>query len=92
MDEVFTKVVEPSENGREQFVSSPLEGKFYLTKEVGEKGVKVGDKIKAGEPVAYIEAMKVINVITSPYTGTIAEILVNHGAEVSEDDHLIKIV
>jgi pyruvate carboxylase subunit B len=92
MDEVFTKVVEPSENGREQFVSSPLEGKFYLTKEVGEKGIKVGDKIKAGEPVAYIEAMKVINVITSPYTGTIAEILVNHGAEVSEDDHLIKIV
>lgn len=91
-DEVFTKVVEPSENGRELFVSSPLEGKFYLTKEVGEKGVKVGDKIKAGEPVAYIEAMKVINVITSPHTGTIAEILVSHGSEVCEDDHLIKIV
>src|SRR5690606_16733786 len=63
-----TRVIEPSENGREHFVTSPLEGKFYLTKEVGEKGVKVGDTVKQGDPIAYIEAMKVINVITSPYS------------------------
>lgn len=90
--DVVTKVVEPAENGQGNFVLSPLEGKFYLTKEVGEKGVKVGDAVKQGDPVAYIEAMKVINVITSPHTGTVAEILVPHGQEVNEDDKLIKIV
>lgn len=89
---VSNRVIEPSENGHENFVTSPLEGKFYLTKEVGEKGVKVGDIIKQGEPVAYIEAMKVINVITSPYSGTVSEILIPHGSEVCEDDKLIKIV
>lgn len=91
-DTVSNRVVEPSENGHENFVTSPLEGKFYLTKEVGEKGVKVGDLIKQGEPIAYIEAMKVINVITSPYSGTVSEILISHGSEVCEDDKLIKIV
>jgi pyruvate carboxylase subunit B len=91
-EDVFTKVVEPSENGLEHFVTSPLEGKFYLTKEMGEKGVKVGDKVRQGDPIAYIEAMKVINVITSPYTGTVADILIPHGKDVNEDDKLIKIV
>lgn len=90
--EVVTKVVEPAENGHGNFVLSPLEGKFYLTKEIGEKGLKVGDVVKQGDPVAYIEAMKVINVITSPYSGIVAEILISQGQEVNEDDKLIKIV
>lgn len=74
------------------YITAPLEGRFFLTKEIGEKGVKVGDKVTKGDPVAYIEAMKVINVITSPYTGTITEIMVSHGEEIEEDVKLIKIV
>ena len=35
--------------------------------------------------------MKVINAITSDKSGTVSEILVNHGDEVEEDDHLIKL-
>ena len=75
-----------------KFVLAPLEGKFFLTKETSEKGIKVGDQIQKGETVAYVEAMKVINAITADDSGTIAEIIVNHGEEIEEDDQLIRIV
>ena len=75
-----------------KFVLAPLEGKFFLTKETSEKGIKVGDQIQKGETVAYVEAMKVINAITADDSGTIAEIMVNHGEEIEEDDQLIRII
>jgi pyruvate carboxylase subunit B len=73
------------------YIDSPLEGKFFLTKNSGERGVQVGDKVEKGDTIAYIEAMKVINAITADKSGTVSEILVNHGDEVEEDDHLIKL-
>ncbi len=73
------------------YVLSPLEGKFYLTKNTGEQGIKVGDKVNAGDTVAYVESMKVINAITSSFSGTVSEIVVSHGDEVDEDSPLIKI-
>jgi len=48
--------------------------------------------IQKGETVAYVEAMKVINAITADESGKVAEILVNHGDEIEEDDQLIRIV
>jgi biotin carboxyl carrier protein len=39
-----------------------------------------------------VEAMKVINAITADDSGTIAEIIVNHGDEIEEDDQLIRII
>lgn len=75
-----------------KYILAPLEGKFYLTKETSEKGIKVGDTIQKGETVAYVEAMKVINAITADESGTVAEIMVNHGDEIEEDDQLIRIV
>ncbi len=74
------------------YVTSPLEGKFFLTKTSGEKAVQVGDKVKVGDTVAYVESMKVINAITSSHAGTIAEIMVQHGEDIEEDSPLIKIV
>ena len=76
-------------NGTAHYITSPLEGKFFLTKNSGEKGLKIGDKVTAGETVAYIESMKVINAITTDKSGTVADILVKHGAEVEEDDKII---
>jgi pyruvate carboxylase subunit B len=81
-----------SSNGVANYILSPLEGKFYLTKETSEKAKKVGDQIKEGETVAYIEAMKVINAIAADVSGTIEEIMVNHGDEIEEDDQIFKIV
>lgn len=75
-----------------KYILAPLEGKFYLTKETAEKGKQVGDVVKEGETVAYIEAMKVINAIAADVSGTIADILVKHGDDIEEDDQIFKIV
>ncbi len=72
-------------------ITSPLEGKFFLTKDAGEIGIKIGDMVKKGDTVAYVEAMKVINAISSPYDGTVTQILVTKGADVEEDQELIYI-
>jgi pyruvate carboxylase subunit B len=81
-----------SNDANAKYILAPLEGKFYLTKETSEKGKKVGDLVKEGETVAYIEAMKVINAIAADTSGTIAEILVKHGDDIDEDDQIFKIV
>lgn len=75
-----------------KYITSPLEGKFFLTRQAGEKAVAIGDKINKGDTIAYIESMKVINAISADYSGTVAEILVPHGADVEEDVNLIKLV
>ncbi len=70
-------------------VTAPLEGKFYLTKESNERGVQVGDKIKEGDTIAYIESMKVINAVAADKSGTIVEIVAKHGADIEEDDVIL---
>ena len=72
-------------------IIAPLEGKFYLTKESSEKAIKVGDSIKVGDLIGYVEAMKTFNAIRSDLAGTIVEICYVTGSEVEEDDVLVKI-
>lgn len=79
------------ENGHTQSITAPLEGKFFLTKESSEVPIKIGDQINVGDTIAYIEAMKVINAITSDKSGTVVEILGRHGEEIEEDDVIFKI-
>ena len=76
----------------EKQILSPLEGKFYLTKNSSEKAIKVGDDVRKGDTVAYVESMKVMNAITSSETGVVKSILVNHGDDIEEDAPLIIIV
>ena len=78
-------------NGKYETIATPLEGTFYLTRESTERGIKIGDKIKEGDTVAYIESMKVMNAIVAEKSGTVQEILVNNGDEVEEDDVIIKL-
>ena len=78
--------------GEGKEVLSPLEGKFFLTKNAQETPVKVGDRIKKGDIIAYIEAMKTYNAIRADFDGTIAAICFNQGDAVSEDDVLMKIL
>ncbi|HPB35903.1 MAG TPA: oxaloacetate decarboxylase [Bacteroidales bacterium] len=75
--------------GRE--LLSPLEGNFYLTKNTQETPLKVGDYVKKGDVVCYIEAMKTYNAISSEFDGRITEIVHKPGDAVSEDDILMKI-
>ena len=64
-------------------VKSPLVGTFYAAPaEDADPFVKVGDSVKAGQVLAIVEAMKLMNEIESDFTGTITEILVENGQAV----------
>jgi len=79
-----------STEGAEE-ITAPLEGNFHRTKSASETAIKVGDTIKVGDVIGYIESMKVYNAITSDKSGKIVEICFNDGATVEEDDVLIKL-
>ena len=61
-----------------KYVTSPLVGTFHNAPYKDAKPfVSVGTKVKKGDKLCIIEAMKVMNEITSPYDGIVKEILVN---------------
>lgn len=70
---------------------APLEGKFYLTKNPSDKAVQVGDAVKKGDLLCYIESMKTYNAISSDCEGKIVEICYSNGDAVQEEDVLFKI-
>jgi len=82
---------QPSSNGHTQEILAPLEGKFFATKDAGEKAIKPGDVIKKGDTVGYIEAMKVINAISADKEGTVVEVCFKDGQEVYDDDVLVRV-
>jgi len=45
----------------------------------------VGDRVKRGQPLCIIEAMKVMNEIEAEFDGTIREILVENGSPVEAE-------
>ena len=69
-------------------ILSPIEGKVFLTKDSSEKGVKVGDVIKKGDVICYIESMKVVNAINSEFSGKIEQICFKDGEDIYDDDIL----
>lgn len=72
-------------------LESPLEGKFYLRKNPSDPAVKVGDIVKKGQTICFIEAMKTFNAISAMKDGVISEICYKSGDSVAEDDVLMKI-
>ena len=81
----------PAAAGEGNPLTAPLEGKFYLVKNSGDPAVKVGDTVKKGQTICYIEAMKTFNAIAAEQDGVITEICFTSGSSVSEDDVLMKI-
>ncbi|MFW5851767.1 MAG: biotin/lipoyl-containing protein [Bacteroidota bacterium] len=78
-------------SGDTKEIIAPISGKFFLTKDSSETPVKVGDTIKEGQVIGYIEAMKVFNTITADYAGKVVEICYNPGEEIDEDDVIIRV-
>ncbi|MCY1719195.1 acetyl-CoA carboxylase biotin carboxyl carrier protein subunit [Prolixibacteraceae bacterium Z1-6] len=70
---------------------APLEGKFMLTKDNTETALKVGDAVKEGDLICYIESMKTYNAIVSESAGTVTAILKANGDNVDEDDVLVQL-
>jgi len=76
----------------ENAVTSPMVGTVYLASQPGAKPFAVvGAKVKAGDTLAIIEAMKVMNPIKAPKGGTVAEILVQSGQPVEFGQSLLVI-
>lgn len=73
-------------------VKSPIVGIVYLQPAPDKPQFKsVGDSVKKGEVICIIEAMKLMNEITSEVDGKIVEILVENEAVVEYDQPLFRI-
>ena len=72
-----------------KMVKSPIIGTAYLASEPGgKKFTDVGKKIKKGDTVMIVEAMKTMNHVPSPFDGNIKEICVEDGSPVEFDQVL----
>ncbi len=73
-------------------VKSPMVGTAFLSAEPGGKVfIGVGDKVKTGDTLLIVEAMKVMNPIIAPAAGTVSAILVSDAQPVEFDQVLVVI-
>lgn len=71
-------------------ITSPMVGTVYLSPEPGSKAfVNVGDKVKKGDTLMLIEAMKTFNPVTADAAGTVKEILISDAQPVEFGEPLI---
>ena len=80
----------PQEDVGGEAVKSPMVGTAFLSPEPGAKPfIAVGQSVKAGDTLLIVEAMKVMNPITSPKAGTVKKINVADGQPVEFDQPLV---
>tara|TARA_Y100000590_G_scaffold433741_1_gene551130 strand:+ start:413 stop:820 length:408 start_codon:yes stop_codon:yes gene_type:complete len=73
-------------------ITSPIVGTAYLAPEPGgKKFVEVGQKIKKGQTVMIVEAMKTMNHIPSTHDGILSKVLVKDGEPVEFGQPLISL-
>lgn len=73
-------------------VTAPLVGTFYAAPAPGEKPfVQVGDRVVAGQQLAVLEAMKLMNAIQADVAGVVAEVLATDGTPVQYGQELFVI-
>jgi len=71
-------------------VKSPIIGTAYLSPEPGaKKFVEVGDKIKKGQTIMIVEAMKTMNHVPSTADGEVKKILIEDGSPVEFGQTLV---
>lgn len=85
-----TPAAAPEPKGTE--VAAPMVGVFYAAPAPGDEPfVRVGSKVKAGETLCIIEAMKVLNEVTAEADGEVLEICVADGDLVEFGSCLMRI-
>jgi acetyl-CoA carboxylase biotin carboxyl carrier protein len=73
-------------------IKSPMVGTFYSSAEPGAKPyVSVGDRVKTGQIVCIIEAMKIMNEIESEFSGVVREVLVQNAQPVEYGQVLFRV-
>ena len=77
-------IPQPSIAANAKKVAAPIIGVFYRSPAPGaESFVEVGDRVEVGQVLCILEAMKLMNEITSDYAGVVRRILPENGALVS---------
>ena len=70
-------------------IKSPIVGTAYLAAEPGgKKFIEIGKKIKKGDTIMIIEAMKTMNHVPSTSDGIVKEVCVNDGQPVEFDQKI----
>ena len=83
-------VLQSSNEGEGIRIKSPIIGTAYLAPEPGAKSfIKVGDKIKKGQTVMIVEAMKTMNHVPSTSDGEVKKILIEDGQPVEFGQTLV---
>jgi acetyl-CoA carboxylase biotin carboxyl carrier protein len=79
----------PGPSARAFKVTAPVVGVFYLSASPGaEPFVSVGDRVTLGQPLCILEAMKLMNEITSDFAGIVTRILPENGELVRLNEEL----
>ena len=82
-----------SDENTGNIVKSPMVGTFYIKPNPSaEPYVEVGKRVKKGDVLCIVEAMKLMNEIESEFDGEVAEILVKDGEAVEYAKPLFRIV
>jgi len=84
-----TKITTKYKNRKPWQAPNPCEVHSYIPGTIIKINVKVGDKIKEGEPILVLEAMKMLNQIAMPFDGTIKQICVSEGDKVPKNELMI---
>ena len=83
---------EPEESLEFAVVKSPIVGTFYRAAEPGTPPfVEIGARVKKGQVLCIIEAMKLMNEITSEYDGELVSAYVENGKPVQYGERLFAI-
>lgn len=73
-------------------INSPMVGTFYSSPSPdADPFIKVGQKVKIGDAVCIVEAMKMFNKIESDIEGTVTRVLLNDGEPVEFDQPLFEV-
>lgn len=76
----------------ENAVTSPMVGTVYLSPEPGAKAfINEGDKVKKGDTLMLVEAMKTFNPVEAPHAGTVSKIIVSDAQPVEFGEPLVVI-
>jgi acetyl-CoA carboxylase biotin carboxyl carrier protein len=86
--EAAIKAIDPSKHPG--VVISPMVGTAYAASEPGAKPfIDVGSKVKAGDTLLIVEAMKTMNQIPAPRAGTVIQVLFEDGQPVEFGEPLV---
>ena len=91
-DDIDTQlnVTDEEDSSSFKIIKSPIVGTAYLAPEPGaKKFLEVGKKIKKGDTVMIVEAMKTMNHIPASEDGTVKKICVEDGQPVEFDQQLV---